>query len=687
MRTSWNDSLQRRFALTAASLAVSVLLLTALASMWLVSQQHNQAERVLLQKEADFNATLISSTLGAIMTRMREASESSLLANALVDSAGRQTYLIPYLNGLQRINGVEVQLLFVDFEGKEIASSEQGHFSLAQLAWLKTQLASGKKQTMITQGAKGDELLVVDLLTYNRTQTPEGALMYRVLLPHLVSGAGAQLIWDGAATATAPGKNGLEVNLKVPEAMQAHHLRVRQTEHLDSHRSLNSEMWPAWIMIILFALILAVVVLWLGLRLASALTMDLRELEVFSRSVVDNGFGQQRAILRGSVEVVGLARSFNHMLDRLNQQHTQLQHDSEERYRFLVEGTNAISWEASLPEADFFFVSPQAQQILGFAMADFLSPGFALSHIHTDDLAQLLERRQQAIAARQNYRCEYRFLCADGHYLWLEEIASVLFDGDGKAKNLRGILLDIDERKQADTRIALEHQKVDLLKNEFVSTVSHELRTPLTSIRGSLGLILGGVAGELPPSLHKLLDIAHKNSERLVRLISDLLDIDKIASGKMDFDFQWHDLLPLIEHALQANMAYAANLNVRLVLKRGELGVKVRVDYDRLMQVMTNLLSNAAKYSPQNSDVEVIMQVHGEWVRISVVDHGPGISPEFRKKIFQKFSQEDSSDTRQKGGTGLGLSITRALVEKMGGEIDFESEFGSGSTFYIDLPR
>lgn len=239
----------------------------------------------------------------------------------------------------------------------------------------------------------------------------------------------------------------------------------------------------------------------------------------------------------------------------------------------------------------------------------------------------------------------------------------------------------------AIVRDVTERKKVDRLKNEFVSTVSHELRTPLTSIRGSLGLILGGVAGDLAPQAKSLLDIAHKNSERLVRLINDILDIEKIESGKMQFDFKPQELMPIVLHAIETNRAYGEQHDVKFEVIASLQQAKVNVDNDRLVQVISNLLSNAAKFSPNGGRVEIAVTHEPGFIRVGVSDHGPGIPDDFHDKIFQKFSQADSSDTRAKGGTGLGLSITKAIVEKMGGEIGFESREGAGTTFYFKLPE
>ena len=238
-----------------------------------------------------------------------------------------------------------------------------------------------------------------------------------------------------------------------------------------------------------------------------------------------------------------------------------------------------------------------------------------------------------------------------------------------------GLIRDITERKQAER-----------MKNEFVSTVSHELRTPLTSISGALGLLAAGVAGTLPADAQPLVDIALKNSQRLNLLINDLLDMEKIAAGMMQFVMETQLLMPLIEQALQSNQAYGDQFQVRFVITARDESVSVHVDAQRLMQVLSNFLSNAAKFSPQQSTVDISVSRHGEHVRVAVRDHGAGVPESFRSRIFEKFSQADSSDTRQKGGTGLGLAITRELLSRMGGSAGFESIEGQGATFYFDLP-
>ncbi len=189
----------------------------------------------------------------------------------------------------------------------------------------------------------------------------------------------------------------------------------------------------------------------------------------------------------------------------------------------------------------------------------------------------------------------------------------------------------------------------------------------------------------MPASMQQMLQIAQDNSQRLNLLINDLLDMEKLVAGKMLFELQAEPLQLLLEQAIEENQPYANHLHVRLTLQGPPTTAVVQVDRLRLAQVLANLLSNAAKFSPQGQAVEVRVTQHGTRVRVSVSDHGPGVPENFQPRIFSKFSQADATDTRQKGGTGLGLAISKEIIERMDGRIGFDSQPGHGATFWFEL--
>ncbi|HZI11667.1 MAG TPA: ATP-binding protein, partial [Myxococcus sp.] len=269
-------------------------------------------------------------------------------------------------------------------------------------------------------------------------------------------------------------------------------------------------------------------------------------------------------------------------------------------------------------------------------------------------------------------RLETPCLRADGG-VFPAELTLTRVPGDGPPR-FTVFVRDITERKE-----------VERLKNEFISTVSHELRTPLTSIRGSLGLLEGGVMGDIPAPALDMVRIARTNTERLIRLINDILDLEKMEAGKLELKLVPLECAELVEATLAGvkGMADTAGVPLRAEV---EGAPQVRGDRDRLIQVLTNLVSNAVKFSPRDAQVTVrAAQEPDGRVRFSVADRGPGISAEQKRRLFGRFQQLDSSDTRSKGGTGLGLAISQAIVDQHGGRIDVESEPGQGSTFTFTL--
>ena len=245
---------------------------------------------------------------------------------------------------------------------------------------------------------------------------------------------------------------------------------------------------------------------------------------------------------------------------------------------------------------------------------------------------------------------------------------------EGSTTEWVGFVLDLTKQRESDR-----------IKADFISVVSHELRTPLTSIHGSLGLIDSGVCGALPEGAKNLVSIALKNSQRLGVLVNDLLDMEKLASGKMTMHIERLNLIAVTKQAIEANTGYAQSSDISFVFTQHPKQAWALGDTNRLMQVFANLLSNAVKFSHSGGVVEVkLLDVDGVY-KVEIHDHGVGIEDKFKERIFKKFAQADDGNTRRQGGTGLGLNITKRLVEKMGGEIGFRSQVGVGSVFWFTV--
>lgn len=238
------------------------------------------------------------------------------------------------------------------------------------------------------------------------------------------------------------------------------------------------------------------------------------------------------------------------------------------------------------------------------------------------------------------------------------------------------IFRDVSERIEAEQ-----------IKDEFIATVSHELRSPLTSVKGALGLALSGAVGELPDKARSLLDIAHRNVDRLVLIVNDILDLEKISAGKMEFDLDTRDLCELVSEAITSNISGAARFDVSIVAEGIAEPAFATFDQDRMMQVLTNLISNAVKFSEPGGGVTVTLSNDESSQLIVVADHGAGIPQEALKTIFDRFTQARNHTERSGNGTGLGLSIVKAIVEGHGGSVNMESTVGVGTKVRVRLPK
>ncbi len=350
---------------------------------------------------------------------------------------------------------------------------------------------------------------------------------------------------------------------------------------------------------------------------------------------------------------------------------------SESRYRGMVSNLPGAVYRCQADQQwTMGYLSDEVERITGYPASDFIHNqrrSYA-SVIHPDDFDITQMTTSRVSAENASFELTYRILHAQGHIVQVREKGRAEYDAQGQLKWFDGFIWDVTEQVRAEQ-----------LKSQFVSTVSHELRTPLTAISGAIKLINGGALGTVPESMQKLLCIAEQNTQTLHTLINDLLDMERLAAGKIHFDLRLQSLRPLLHKALELNSSYADQYQVSQRCTTLD-DAWVKVDALRLGQVLSNFLSNAAKFSQPGGDIQLSSRVEDDQVCISVRDQGAGIPLAFHSQIFQKFSQVDSSSTRQHGGSGLGLAISKELMLQMGGSIGFESESGVGSRFWCCLP-
>ncbi len=558
-RAPWLPAgLAGRFALASAGLAAVGLLLVSLASWWLIDRQQAQAEAQLAARAREFHAANVASTLRALHIRMAEVAGSTILATGLVDSAGKETYLTPFLNGIRQVNGIPLKVLFTDYEGKEIAGNGAGQFGDAELQWLRGQLAADGASARIFDTPAGRELVAFEPLRYARTATPEGALLYKISLGDIHLEPGLQLDWGPAAQQS----HVTAVDAPPVFAPLAFRL-VGRPQSAGSHTRLG----PQYLVIGVVALLMFAVVFLAGERLARLLTRDLSQLQAFSSRVVSADVGEQRAPGGGSAEVASLADSINRMLQRLSEQHEALK-------------------------------------------------------------------------------------------------------GEG------GKL----------AALAAQLQTADRRKDEFLAMLAHELRNPLAPIATGAELLRSAPgAGE---QVRRTSEIIARQVRHMTKIVDDLLDVSRVTRGLVVIERLPVDVAAVVAAAADQVRPAAQARRHALETRLPPGPLAVTGDAARLVQVVSNLLHNACKYTPDGGHIAMEAEAEGGDVVLRVRDNGSGIAPEFLPDVFGLFVQGSRSPDRSQGGLGLGLPLVRQLVELHGGTVVAESPgLGLGTTVTVRLPR
>ena len=326
-------------------------------------------------------------------------------------------------------------------------------------------------------------------------------------------------------------------------------------------------------------------------------------------------------------------------------------------------------------DGSWLAVNPALCDLLGYSDEDLLKTNFqSLTHPEDlrDDLLKLDLLKAGSIPA---YQIKKRYIRANGAVMWGLLSVGMVKDAEGHPDHFISQIVDLTEQ-----------HRLSELRSEFVATVSHELRTPLTSVLGSLTLLSSMNDEPFSDEAQRLLFIAQENGKRLHALVNDILDFERFSARQMRFDLSRHQIVGLTEEAVLANMGSADKFGVRFDIHCPDRSVTGFVDPTRFQQVMTNLLTNAAKFAHEGSTIDVTVEGQSKAVRVSVTNEGAGIPDAFRDQIFKPFSQAAPAATRARGGTGLGLNITKQLVEQTGGTIGFNSEQGSKTTFWFTVP-
>lgn len=684
-------SIGNRIQLASVATALGLVLVIGIATFPLLFYQ----ARSNFNEHTRNNVERIGETLQARMEVTQQALEqlakSSFIVNSLVDSSGREVYLGPTLRDFHLPNNLPVKLVLLDGNIAPFAGNTPGYrVTEERLRTLATESLKTQSLHIDVEGVGEHKSMVFAIpIFYPPSSNYEGVLLAEVdatqllyLPQNYIEEDDCLTIFSGSGPLLSANCDARELWGNIKRPLMSRHKSASNVDITISYGETSASFFKQIFIISLIYFLIGVVAVAgafvLSRRASQVFVRQIKALSEASLALAESPNAQARVGWGHPDEIGQFVDAFNTMVEKLQKFQAALEVTVTERTNELsvildnvVDGIIAIDGRGIVltfnPAAENIFAC-QANEVIGHNVK-MLMPEPYRSQLD----GQLTNYRDTGVAHIMGLESrEVLGLRKDGSTFPMDIAISSSVQNDKPL--FIGVVRDITERK-----------RIDQMKNEFVSTVSHELRTPLTSISGALGLVAGGVLGEIPEQAKQMIDMAHKNSLRLAHLINDLLDMEKIVAGKMTLVLQTQPVMALVNQALESISAYGEQYNVSFKLIAQE-EAQVQVEGGRLIQVLNNFLSNAAKFTPRGGQVDIAVRRVGSAVRVEVIDHGAGISDCFRERIFQKFSQADSSDTRQKGGTGLGLAISKELIERMHGEIGFHSEKGQGATFYFELP-
>ena len=694
---SSRGSLARQFAASAVALATVAVLLIAAGSWWWIDRLQQGSARALQQRDVELGAARVAEALGRVEARLREIADSPLLSTALTDSLGREAYLLPYLGGIQSIDGVPVELLLVDFEGKEIARNGDLSFTDAQRQALQGPVAAGRQAALVSTEPRAQFVLLGVPVRYPRTQTVEGAVWVKLRLDDLPSVAG-HVLRVGAGHEPLP-EGRLRAVAALPPSMAALDLAVEQAAA--PPRGVDARAYA--LSLALGTALLVVAIGLAALRMARRLTADLSALDRFANSVAGNAAVSERAAPHGADEVAGLAASINRMLDRLQQQHEALQSEAKSQLNLLATCISHLHDVVMITESDpdpaeghrIVFVNPAFTRMTGYASEEVIGRGPKLLQGPETDAAEL-HRIGQHLRHWKPVRAEVLNYSKTGERYWVEMEIAPIKDPTGWVTHWVSVERDVTARREAEaTRLSLEQQVRESQKMEAIGTlaggIAHDFNNILGAMLGNVALAKEDLATGQSPAGR--LEQIGQSARRARSLVQQILTY----SRRQQQVRSPQDLCALVQEAtalLRATVPARAELRSRLPAR----AVIVDGDATELVQVLVNLGTNAwQSLASGGGHIEIGLEVADGAVappadgtapaatrhaHMWVADDGCGMAPDTLARVFEPFFT-----TKPVGvGTGLGLSVVQGIVRSHGGTITVDSAPGQGSRFHVRLP-
>jgi PAS domain S-box-containing protein len=405
-------------------------------------------------------------------------------------------------------------------------------------------------------------------------------------------------------------------------------------------------------------------------------------LEAFYSQSIESQKGKCPFLKEEKVLVKLIAERLGNVIERKKAEN--LLKEAEDKFRTLVDNVPGVIYRcANDPAWTMDYISDEIKDLSGYPASDFINNKVRsyASIIYKQDKDKVNKVIQNALEKRTTYRIEYRIIDKNNDIKWVGERGQGVYNQAGELIRLDGMIFDVTLQKEARQEL----KRAIKLKSDFLSTVSHELRTPLAAIKEGINIVYDQSAGKINKEQKGFLKISKRNVDRLARLINDVLDIQKLESGKMEFSFEKSDINSIIKEVFETMKSHAAKKRLQFKLNLDQNIPKIKIDQDKLIQVVTNLVSNAIKFTEQGSiAINSLLEKNG--VKVWVEDTGPGIKKEDIPKLFKNFQQLQTGKGRKTGGTGLGLAISKDIIDKHRGKIWVESELGRGSKFIFLLP-